>query len=237
MLVLERSSVTQALPTCEKQLLSCWNPSWNLWGCFAKSWLFLIWIAIWLYTELSEKPTLPFNIKMVMPLTCHITTVSHFWDPLCLCSKQVLVQNFSYKHEFDLHENEPTAYCKGRMHFHMDGFPWRQPKGNLVIVYWIISIPDSPVSSAVTSAVVLAAAFQLSAASLSFSAALVAVAEVATEPAVAAVVTHLSSFVPLSASVAQSADVDVPVFGEPPAVLVFFLGLPPVSFSLLLAVS
>ena len=102
-----------------------------------------------------------------MPLTCHITTVSHFWDPLCLCSKQVLMQNFSYKHEFDLHENEPTAHCKGRMHFHMDGFPWRQAKGNLVIVYWIISIPDSPVSSAVTSAVVLAAAFQLSAASLS----------------------------------------------------------------------
>lgn len=99
------------------------------------------------------------------------------------------------------------------------------------------SIPDSPVSSAVASAVVLAAAFQLSAASLSFSAALVAAAGVATEPAVAAVVTHLSSFVPLSASVAQSAAVDVPVYGELPAVLVFFSGLPPVSFLLLLAVS
>ena len=57
-------------------------------------------------------------------------------------------------------------------------------------------------------------------------------------PAVAVVVTRLSSFVPLSASVAQSAVVDVPVSVELPVVVpVFFSGLPPVSFSLLLAVS
>ena len=128
------------------------------------------------------------------------------------------------------------------MHVHMNGFPQRHLRHRDQSqlrngVLRIISIPDSPVSSAVASAVVLAAAFQLSAASLSFSAALVAVAAVATEPAAAAVVAHSSSFVPLSASVAQSAAVDVPVFGELPAVLVFFSGLPPVSFSLLLVVS
>lgn len=86
----------------------------------------------------------------------------------------------------------------------------------------IISLPDSPASSVVTSAVALAAAFQPSAASLSFSAAPAAAAGVAREPAVVAVVTHSSSFVPLSASVAPAAAVDVPVSGELPAVPVSF---------------
>lgn len=101
----------------------------------------------------------------------------------------------------------------------------------------VISLPDSPVSSVVTSAVALAAAFQLSAASLSFSAAPAAAVGVSTEPAVAVVVTHSSSFVPLFASVVQAAAAGVPVSGELPAVPVSFSGLPPVSFLLLLAVS
>lgn len=95
----------------------------------------------------------------------------------------------------------------------------------------VISLPDSPVSSVVTSAVALAAA------SLSFSAAPAAAVGVSTEPAVAVVVTHSSSFVPLFASVVQAAAAGVPVSGELPAVPVSFSGLPPVSFLLLLAVS
>ena len=86
----------------------------------------------------------------------------------------------------------------------------------------IIFLPDSPVSSVVTSAVALAAAFQPSAVVLSFSAAPAAAAGVAREPAVVAVVTRSSSFVPLSASAAPAAAVDVPVSGELPAVPVFF---------------
>ena len=101
----------------------------------------------------------------------------------------------------------------------------------------IMFLPDSPVSSAVISAVALVAAFQPSAASLFFYTALAAAAGVATEPAVAVVLTRSSSFVPLFASVVQAAAVDVPVSGVLPAVPVFFSSLPPVSFLLLLAVS
>ena len=85
--------------------------------------------------------------------------------------------------------------------------------------------PDYLVSSAVTYVVALVAASRLSVASLSFLAVPAAAVGVATEPAVAVVVTHSVSFVPLSASVARAAAAVVPVFVELLVAPVFFLVL------------
>ena len=41
--------------------------------------------------------------------------------PFASVSKRVLVRNYSYENEFDLHENEPV----GGTHFHMNGFTQR----------------------------------------------------------------------------------------------------------------